>query len=529
MESDISQKVKLLIQLSNELYYIDVNEAEMSARRAMELAQQIRDLEGVYESKITLGHLEVVNNHFKEAITLLKSALNYFERMEDGDSELKRADIYSGLGKAYCEMSNYIKAHEYLKQSLNIYRKCNEIDKEATLLNNIGMVYKKNDKAAEALAYFSKSNEMIIKHIDSRGCPIILFNIGASLNLLEKYSEAEPILRKSYELSSSQDYLLNKSLCLSEIGVIHKAHRKYEDAIECFKLSNLHLLKTTHRETVIKNHQYMGMIFQKSNKIERAIKYFDDSIQLAANYHHSELAEVSYKHLSEIHEQLGHYKLAYQYHQKFHEIKIENLMRQNEVKIQSLVIDSQIDKLKQQNEIYVIRNIELKKKNNLLKVLSTTDELTGAYNRRHIIEKLGYLTQGIRNNPETVHHLLMIDVDEFKYINDTYGHAVGDYVLKAISQVIREIIGDGGIVARYGGDEFLVIFENARPDYVLETSLLIRQRIALLLCDRGYTVTISGGVAVMDKDHCQVDEILTAADDLLYVAKENNKDQICLA
>ena len=123
----------------------------------------------------------------------------------------------------------------------------------------------------------------------------------------------------------------------------------------------------------------------------------------------------------------------------------------------------------------------------------------------------------------------MIDIDDFKYINDTYGHVTGDYVLRAISQAINASLGSSGLIARYGCDEFLVIFENANKEYVYQKGFEIRKSIEQILSEKDYKVSISGGVSVIDESHTNVDEILTQADDLLYIAKANDKNQICFS
>lgn len=528
-EQNLNRKVALLVQLADEMFYIDVKEAENYAQQAMVLAQQIGDNEGVYKSKISLGHIEISANRYKEAITLLKSALTHYDRVGGQDSELKKADIYNGLGKAYSEMKNFSKSTDYLQKSHQIYKKHQMFDKQATLLNNIGLVLRKSSKHVEAYEFFNKANDLILQHLDKQGCPIVLFNLGASLNVLGKYDEAEPILRKSYDLSSRQNYILNKSLCLSEIGIIHRARKKYEDAIECFKMSNVQIMKTTHREGIVKNYQNMGMVYYEENKNEKAVDCFNESIHLAQAFNLFELVDVSYKYLSELYKRKGDFEKAFKFYELYHETKITNLSKQNDSKLQSFIIESQIEKLRQQNEIYVIRNIELKKKNDMLRVLSTTDELTGVFNRRYIIEKLGYLTQRIKEGNHATHYLLMIDIDDFKYINDTYGHVTGDYVLRAISQAINASLGSSGLIARYGGDEFLVIFENANKEYVYQKGFEIRQSIEQILSEKDYKVSISGGVSVIDESHTNVDEILTQADDLLYIAKANDKNQICFS
>lgn len=526
-ETNPKDKIDCLIELSDAIQYIDLKEAEGYSRQAMILSQQIGYNEGLYISKISLGHIEINLQRYKEAITLFKSALNYYDKFEELASEKKKATIYNGLGKAYSELRNYQKAFEYLNEAYSIYRKSNDEINQAKLLNDIGLFLKRNNKLRDAHGYFQKANLLISNSTDMRISPIVLLNLGASLNSLERYDEAEPVLRKSYDLSTRQNYILNKSLCLSEIGVIHKARKKFEDAIECFKLSNLQIMKTVHRETIAKNYQLMGMVYFEEAKTENAVTCFHESINTARAYNHHELIPTSYKYLSELYKKLGDFESAFEYYELYHNSEITNLLKKNEELERVRFIENQIQQLRQQNEIYAIRNIELKKKNEMLRILSTTDELTGVYNRRYVIEMLGEITRNIRNGACERYFLLMIDIDDFKYINDTFGHATGDFVLRSICECIKKSAGEDATLARYGGDEFLVIFDSVEIETVKEKGKKIKEMVSEILKEKNYVVSFSGGVAVIDKDNTIVDEILTNADNLLYTAKENSKKHIC--
>ncbi|GAU79738.1 tetratricopeptide repeat protein [Fusibacter sp. 3D3] len=310
-------KVDLLIQLADELFYIDVKEAEDIAKQAMRLAELMGYYEGLYNSKIALGHIEIGANRFNEAMTLLKSALNYYNKLNNDLFEIKKADIFNGLGKVYSEMNCFSRATDYLERSYQIYKAYNLLGKQADLLNNLGLVMKRRSRLLEAYEFFYKATRLTIEHFDYQGCPIILLNLGATLNLLDRYDEAEPVLRQSYDLSSQQRYVINKSLCLSEIGIVHKSRRKYEDAIECFKMSNAQLMKTTHRKTIVKNYQNMGIVYFETFENAKAVECFDESIRLASAFNCTDLVEVSYKYLSDLYKRQ---KDSYTFYEMYYDI-----------------------------------------------------------------------------------------------------------------------------------------------------------------------------------------------------------------
>lgn len=168
---------------------------------------------------------------------------------------------------------------------------------------------------------------------------------------------------------------------------------------------------------------------------------------------------------------------------------------------------------------------QLLKENNLkLKKLSLTDELTGIYNRRYIFERLEELKTMIKQGKVVV-TIIMIDIDDFKYINDNYGHAVGDNLLKKISNSISNIVNGMGFVGRYGGDEFLAILEDSTVEKGKEIVKKIQNALDDVFLSQKIRVTVSGGMAQFtEKDN--IDDVLANADKLLYKVKNNNKNNI---
>ncbi len=159
---------------------------------------------------------------------------------------------------------------------------------------------------------------------------------------------------------------------------------------------------------------------------------------------------------------------------------------------------------------------------------ATTDELTGLYNRRYLDEALGIslLRAKKQNTPVS---LVMVDLDYFHDINDAYSQHVGDQLICAAADVFRRNLRENDVAARYGGDEFNIIF----PDTETETAREICERIRLqtseitLLKDLGgpvERVTTSQGIATFPQDGEAIEKLREAADDALYAAKEAGRN-----
>ena len=154
--------------------------------------------------------------------------------------------------------------------------------------------------------------------------------------------------------------------------------------------------------------------------------------------------------------------------------------------------------------------------------LAMTDQLTGLYNRHSLNQLLPkYFSHSVRHSCPL--SLLVLDIDHFKHINDTYGHTKGDDVLRKFGQLILANFRSEDLVARYGGEEFVVIMANSPPEDAIEKAEQLRTFVENHLIE-GLKVTISIGVTSAD-NHSNFDFMFNQADTALYHAKENGRNQ----
>jgi diguanylate cyclase (GGDEF)-like protein len=173
------------------------------------------------------------------------------------------------------------------------------------------------------------------------------------------------------------------------------------------------------------------------------------------------------------------------------------------------------------------RTGDLQKKNSELLILATTDALTNVSTRRHW-EKIAelYLTKALRY--KTPLSLMMLDIDHFKKINDTYGHQKGDLVLIEIGAILSLLLRSSDFVGRYGGEEFIVVF----PDTDIQNAIIAAEKIrnaVMQFSSHGSSLppfTVSIGVAEIHNDDTKLDTIIKRADDALYRAKHNGRNRV---
>ncbi len=160
--------------------------------------------------------------------------------------------------------------------------------------------------------------------------------------------------------------------------------------------------------------------------------------------------------------------------------------------------------------------------------MAIRDELTGLYNRRHAVERMLKIREmANRNALDFV--ACYVDLDFFKSVNDTYGHNVGDEVLRAFSALLRNKITGRDFAARLGGEEFLLVLVKSDLQHALEVAEDIRQAVMeLKFSAEQLHITVSIGVASFTVGE-SLDHLLARADDALYQAKESGRNRVCTA
>jgi diguanylate cyclase (GGDEF)-like protein len=156
--------------------------------------------------------------------------------------------------------------------------------------------------------------------------------------------------------------------------------------------------------------------------------------------------------------------------------------------------------------------------------MALTDRLTGIANRRGIEREISQELLRLRRFQTPVSFVLF-DIDHFKIINDSHGHGTGDEVLRLVAKAIDNSVRDTDLVARWGGEEFLVVLPETSCDGALICAEKIREKVAAVSQRVGFEVTISGGVYQPTPGESIID-VLTRADARLYEAKNTGRNRV---
>lgn len=165
---------------------------------------------------------------------------------------------------------------------------------------------------------------------------------------------------------------------------------------------------------------------------------------------------------------------------------------------------------------------------NKLEISTRQDELTGLMNRMGLIETAASLFKTI-DTYGGMATVLFIDLDKFKSVNDSHGHAMGDTTLRGFADILRDQLRTGDIAARYGGDEFVVLMPETSADEGELSARRIRAAFAAWAAQSGLVCSVSIGIGEAPRDGRSLDEVLKETDAALYYSKTNGLDGVSRA
>jgi diguanylate cyclase (GGDEF)-like protein len=176
-------------------------------------------------------------------------------------------------------------------------------------------------------------------------------------------------------------------------------------------------------------------------------------------------------------------------------------------------------------------NYVLEEKAELLQDMANRDSLTGLFNKRFINDEIKRQFDAAKQSGQPM-AVIMMDIDHFKLVNDTYGHQCGDYVLKNLAGIMQAKSRDINVVGRFGGEEFIIL----GPISDMKSSVFFAERIRstveetnFVWEDKEFKITISAGVCVWNSNIKDAKTMIKLADEALYAAKNSGRNQVQIA
>jgi diguanylate cyclase (GGDEF)-like protein len=504
----------------------DLKSAADNYKKGLELAKSVNNKVLIAEGLIDLGAIAYQNMDFERSLRLLNEG--YKIAIQADDEEVK-GKAYSELALVYSQVGEIQQSITFNLQSYKHFKKVGLLLNAQNSLANLGMDYVSDKQYKKAITTFNT----IISESGEDSSSLVMYEAysGLAWAYLRK-EENDPKLAYQYFLKAvtylqgSQRYDNQLRAYVDKAFFLFKLKR-YEEVLTNIKAAEQLL---TEHESLKKQKSYEYLdIYSIKSKALYELKRFKEAyeIEFLLPVIHDELNKnVDKPSVSETRLSLESEKA---------DLKNTSLKNENTVHEANLVKAKKVNK---EQNFYLLTSaiialllawlvIKLVYSQRQLKIASTIDSLTGIANRRSLMTK-ALLVFNFAKSKNLSLSLLIIDIDNFKEVNDTLGHSHGDVVLKETVKLTSSLMRKNDVFGRWGGEEFMVFL----PGENLQAAIKMAERIRLRIAEKKWLlsevkqVTVSIGVTSFDNDH-DLNSFIQRTDKLLYQAKVAGRNKVC--
>lgn len=500
----------------------DMELALTQCNKARDAAKELNYQKGILDANFNQAWYHLWKCEFNLAFPLLKNLPEQYNILNDEVGYLK---AINALGAIHLDMGNYESALPYFLKSLKRARKKNNREREASALANLGLLYEGLDNIEEAYSFFSSALD--IPELNSTGfytaskCITLYYIDKADWTNAKHYLDSA--LKRSRE---NLDIYFESELLVTQ-GKLHLAQQNLKAAQHCFMMG-FDISKQLGSKKIETEHLYeLGCLALMNENIELALTYFDQVKMLAQTHDIGRFICHAYQKLSFVYEQKQDYKHALEYLKSYNAMAKKYDLMETELKLKSLGFEHELEQKQKLAEIYRLKNIELEKANQKVLQLANHDSLTGLPNRRLLMEQLKITTAIAESNGSKI-AILFIDLDNFKPVNDQFGHRTGDLLLQQVSNRIKQQLEESAVVARFGGDEFVIIIPNITDIASIKSRAKNITRFMYQpysIADQHYQLGSSIGISIFPEHGRDIEDLLSKADQAMYDAKINGKNR----
>lgn len=532
------------------------------------------------KSLIVQSIKNVAINEFKSKNYL--AALDYvftgLETHKTLNEPEERAELFYTGGMIYRYLYRYEKSLEFLNEALGIYTQTGNLAKQADSSNQIGLLFTRLEKYDLAASYYQKSIDLPDQHVPDSTRSTAYRELAKIELVAGKYESANHFARKAHAIYLSKSDDARSALTASIKGDIANAQDKLQQASTHYKESLwfaekaddylsevLALTNLAELSLLAGNSEEASSLYSRALNIANAEQLLEEKAPIYSGLISIQKAQGDYKNALSLAQNLLEverfiYAKKEQNELAFAKAKLESHKLETEiaslrekVKFDQLVLEQKNNELEIGQQAHQISVLELEKKryantllgallvisvlvglyvykismtsrkrNKELDYLATHDQLTNCLNRRGLFEQLNQHFERIESFDD--YSMIMADVDRFKGINDKFGHATGDKVLKAVAEILQNCVRKDDVVARYGGEEFCIALLNTHVSQAKQIAEKMRQNIEKsTIVD--LSVTCSFGIASIDKSGDTASDLISKADTALYYAKSSGRNR----
>ncbi len=437
-------------------------------RRAVAMAQCNNDKVLEAQALHGIGNVHYYRGEFALALEQIHQA-NALRREVGDDTGLMTG--LNSLGAFLAEIGDLQSAVSCFFDSLQISRRVRSGNNESLALTNIGHLKLENDQPEEAIPYLLESLQ-IAESVQSRiYLPFTLEILAAAQRRCRRWPEARAAAEKALQIAHELGNPHHEASALCVLATIYREQNETEPAEELL-LRALDIVETQKAgRNTASIYTELGKLYIQTRDFPRAEHCLQQGLASAQQRDQKQQISELHQALSDLYTAVGDYEKAFASYKAYHEV-YKTLQRESlQHRLEAQFGQLEVQRAQQEAELHRQRMVELSEANRenekllerireqakRLAEMAITDPLTGLYNRRYLREYLGHEIPGPPQSNKLL-AIALLDLDNFKQINDRFSHGVGDMVLKMVGRLIQKTVRDQDIVVRFGGEEFVVIF-----------------------------------------------------------------------
>lgn len=502
--------------------------ARVHSDEALMLLERYQDVENHTFALIMAGAIDVYQGNREQAHQRLMLALRQSQQI---GNKLYEARACNSLGALFDWYGNQSLSIEYLLKALVLARELGQAMFENMVLSNLGVMHYRQQAYQKALECYQQSLIGLTSLGVESAAQTTQMNIAECQIKLGAAAQAEVLLEQFLQEGTDETKL--QCFAMYTLGTALLAQKKHEQALQKFrevlKLAQKHdFLEETGLAFLGIGQSYLAL--QEFGQAKQALLQAKAGLMVSSVENQLEML----KALVTAFEYLGDYKSALRSQQEHSQLEQQYRETNSQRHVQSLMLHFEMAQQIRQTEAALGRNRDLElaiqEKERLaaeLERLSLQDPLTGLYNRRYLDQHFAQLLEVSATQGRTV-GVALLDIDHFKNVNDQFSHLLGDQVLRQTALLLLEHLRQTDISARFGGEEFLIIFPDTTTEHAALLCERLRSKIEAFAWQRLHqhlSVTVSLGLAFAQA-HEPCEALLARADQMLYLAKQNGRNQV---
>ncbi|MEO8506435.1 MAG: diguanylate cyclase [Betaproteobacteria bacterium] len=539
------QRLPLLLKLAEGVSSTDTPRARGLAQEAEALALALEDVPARGEALYVQGHCADLLLDHPTALDAFGRALAVFESAEDLAATARTLRALSFVHDA---LGDFARALDFQFRALALDERTGNESARAVTLRTIGIVYTRSGDAAAGLEFYRKSLALCAGPNAAIERAKTLNNIGINLKNLGQFADAQQALVEAHAIFGERGMLLHQSATLNNLGLVLERLGDAGAAERTLREARDQSEAAGYRYGVAHAGLSLGKLCLTQGRHDEAQGWLDTALATCERHQLKPTQYEVHEALADLHEQRGDPVAALAHFRRFHALEREVQSEAARDKLRALQIQYEVASARRDAELERERqealtqaNVELDALNislteaNLHKTMlldqlerqTYEDALTGLANRRRLDQRLAdEFGLALRHGRPLA--VAMADLDHFKTVNDRFSHAVGDAVLRAIAKLLSAQVRHTDLVARFGGEEFVIVLVETDAAAALRVCEKLRAAVAnhaWTAIHPALALTVSIGVC-SDTSLPAHERMLAIADRNLYSAKAAGRNRV---